>query len=117
MPLLRGALYALNYGFLPGRAPTQRFLRGHFAAMTCFERRAYTSRLRVMLDFDRTRALRPAICATGRGGCCWPRPRTMVSVPPAERAALHALYPQAQRRSFAQGRHADTVQARPKKLR
>ena len=53
MPLLRLLLYALNYGFLPGRGPEQRFWRAHFAAMIgSFARAAYTNRLRVMLTRD-----------------------------------------------------------------
>jgi len=110
MPLLRGVLYALNYGFLPGRGPTQRFLRGHFAAMiACFERRAYTSRLRVMLDFDQNMHFTPADLRDWPGRLLLAEAAHDGMVPPAERAALGALYPQAQRRSFAQGRHADTV--------
>lgn len=110
MPLLRGALYALNYAFLPGRGPTQRFLRGHFAAMiACFERRAYTGRLRVMLDFDQNMRFTPADLREWPGRLLLAEAAHDGMVRPAERAALAALYPQAQRRSFAQGRHSDTV--------
>jgi pimeloyl-ACP methyl ester carboxylesterase len=112
MPLLRGALYLLNYAFLPGRGPAQRFLRGHFAAMiACFERRAYTSRLRVMLDFDRNMRFAPADLRDWPGRLLLAEAAHDGMVRPAERAALQALYPQAQRRTFAQGRHADTVQS------
>ena len=110
MPLLRAALDLLNWAFLPGRGPAQRFWRGHFAALIArFGRRAYTSRLRVMLDFDRNARFALADLRAWPGRLLLIEAARDGMVPPAERAALHALYPHAQRRSFAQGRHADTV--------
>ncbi|MBS1967513.1 MAG: alpha/beta hydrolase [Chloroflexi bacterium SZAS-1] len=110
MPLLRLLLYALNYGFLPGRGPEQRFWRAHFAAMIgSFARAAYTNRLRVMLDFDRHARFAPTDLRDWRGRMLLAEATHDGMVRPAARDALRRLYPQAQLRSFPQGRHADTV--------
>lgn len=110
MPLLRAALWLLNYGFLPGRAPENRFWRGYFAAMIGRLRRAaYLSRLQVLRDFDLNQRFTPADLNGWPGRLLLAEAARDGLVPAAERDSLRRLYPQAQRRSFAHGRHADTI--------
>jgi pimeloyl-ACP methyl ester carboxylesterase len=110
MPLLRGMLRLMNYGFLPGHTPEQRFWRRHFARMIDKTTRAdYLNRLHVLQDFDRNYRFTPddlrdhavpiLLIEAARDGM----------VGEHERAALRQLYPAARRHVFPQGSHAETV--------
>lgn len=110
MPLLRGVLRLVNYGFLPGCVEAQRFWREHFSAVIgSSSRDSYLNRLRVAIDFDRNYRFAP----TDVHG--WPGRLLIIDAeddsftPPAQRNALRRLYPQAQHRSFAHGGHGQTV--------
>lgn len=109
-PLTLALLRAAVLAFLPGADADSAFWRGHFAEVIARQRRGdLAARFAALADYDRHYRFAAADLAG------WPGRVAIIEsahdgfVPPAERAALRALYPGAAVVTLPGGRHADSV--------
>jgi len=109
--LARGLLRLAVWAYFPGRGPAQSFWRGHFRAIfQRLSRSALLNRFALMDDVHSRVRFQPGDVGGSPARILLMEMRRDHLSDAGEQAALRALYPAAQLRSFASAGHFDAVE-------